>query len=140
MFGWIKNLFGYGPPRDILIFRYWDGTSHRSADPVEVERVLIRHLGDDWYNAVKKLSAPIPAGVIGIQEEELKSKREEQKQRILTAVDEAFGVHRHQDGRGLTEMYRIALLDGFVKFCLDLMELSRPFESAQSRASPSPAG
>jgi hypothetical protein len=126
--------------RDRFIFHYKDGGRKRSADPVEVERVLIARLGDDWYQKVASLSKPAPAGVVGADMAEVAANKEKTRAVVLAAINEAFDVKPYRDGVGLTEMHRFALLDGFVRFVIDLMELARPFATQSPRASPSPAG
>lgn len=126
--------------RDTSVFHFRDGTRKRSVDPVAVERTLVAMLGDEWYREVGKLSDASPVGMMGVQEEEFRQRQEKRRADVLAAIDAAFGVHAYRDGAGMTEAKRFALLDGFVRFCLDLMALAGPFAKPQSRASPSPAG
>ncbi len=140
------NWFGLGrsPDWKRCIFRYRDGTRIRRVDPVAVEGVFIKELGEDWRDKIRKMAKPSSLGLVGTQEIEAKENREKLRTEILAAVDKAFGVQPFTDHggakkpEGLTEIERLGLLEGFLYFCADLLELARPFGSAQSRASPSP--
>lgn len=142
MLGWLYGLFRRTPDR--FIFRYRDGTRRRTADPVEVESALAAMLGDDWRERVKNYGAPAPLGLAGLQLEEWKSRKGDERKAILAAVDAAFGVSPYTDDagtsrpRGLTGAERFGLLEGFNRFCLDLMVLARPFLRPPPRGSPGP--
>lgn len=138
MFGW---LFG-SSDNDRRVFRYRDGSRRRSADPVEVERVLTEMLGEDWRSKRIDLSAPTPDGLIGAQVDDWRKKRETLRGEILAAIDAAFDVRPYKDDggkfkpSGLTVSERIGLLDGYWQFTIDLARLARPFVRQPSRASP----
>lgn len=129
------------------IFAYRDGTRKRSADPVAVEQAFTKELGDDWRACVRRLDRPdVGNGLVGEQAEAAETEWKVNRQKVLGAVDKAFGVHPYTDHggeappTGLTEVERLGLLAGFLNFCADLIEAARPFAAAQSRASPSTAG
>lgn len=134
MFAW---LFGRGR-ESRFVFRYRDGKKNRSADPVEVERILEAHLGASWRGDLGKLTQPLPLGLIGVEAAEARKKKDEYRVRVMEAVNKAFDVRPYRDGEGLTEVERLSLLNGFILFCIDLVRAARPFASAPSRASPSP--
>lgn len=141
------NWFGFrNPDRGRFVFAYKDGTRDRRADPVAVERALTAALGDDWRGVVRKLSRPASAmGLVGEQADAENAEWEATRVKVLTAVCAAFGVSTYSDGggvgrpSGLTEVELWGLLEGYVRFCTDLVELAAPFGNARSRASPSPA-
>lgn len=133
MFGWL-----FGRKANRYVFRYRDGTKTRSADPVEVERVLIEHLGEYWRKEVVKLSEPVPVGVVGMDAVEARKVKNDLRVKILTAVNEAFGVKPFKDDAGMTEVERLGLLNGYMLFCIDLVRAASPFAKPRSRASPSP--
>lgn len=144
MFGWFTRLFRRDPDRARRVFRYKDGTRKRSADPVAVERALIDRLGPDWWSAVVKLDDPPPLGVVGVAGDEYWATRQADREKVLAAVDAAFGVTAYADNAGttgtptgLTEIERLGLLTGYVLFCSDLVAAARPFVTPQPRASPS---
>lgn len=132
------NWFGFRGPRSRrFIFTYRDGTRSRRADPVAVDRVLKRELGTDWYDVVRRLGKP-PAGLVGEQADAALVEWETSRVKVVNTVCTAFGVHPLTDKDGLTEAELYGLLDGYIRFCSDLVELARPFPNARSRASPTP--
>ena len=134
MFSWLRRLVK--SKTNPLIFHYHDGTRVRSVDPVEVERTLVLRLGESWRSKLEGLRNPIPLGIVGEQLEQVRSGRLATETTVLAAIDEAFDVHGFRDGEGLSIPMRHALLAGFNRFCIDLIELARPFVKQQSRASP----
>jgi len=138
MFGWVGRLIRNRSLSDRFIFRYHDGSRKRSADPVEVERVLIRHLGDDWRDKLASLDKKVPFGVIGDELERAKKERDELRRKIVAATDEAFDLKPFKDDVGLVEPMRLGILIGYCRFCIDLVELARPFPKPSSPTSPSP--
>lgn len=135
------------------IFTYDDGTTTRTADPIAIEQSLIDSLGEDWRDKADSLSAPKQqtqiVGAIGDIATNMDANREQLRKDILAAIDKAFDVHPYvgigwpdTDGyptktpHGLMEPMRRGLLDGYRLFCIDLTRASRPFTTAQSRASP----
>lgn len=125
-------------PDDPFVFWFRDGRRRRAADPLEVDRVLVARLGDEWWVRVKEMTAPVPPGLVGEAEDRARADREKTRVEVLAAIDAAFGVSPLADGRGMSEVARLALLDGYCRFCALLMDMSRPFGTARSRASPSP--
>lgn len=140
----LSYVVGRSNPQDPYIFHYHDGTRKRSADPTAIEQTLIEYLGEDWRETLKELDKPIPYGAIGAQMDDCKEKRGKLYKDVLAAIDAAFKVHPYTDNDGLAspsgliEGFREGLLKGYIRFCLDLVRLARPFANAQSRASPSP--
>ena len=130
-----KLFFGKHNP---LIFHYRDGFRRRSADPVAVERTLIGALGEDWRTRVESLRLPFPEGLVGEEALKVREDRLKAEGEILAAIDAAFDVLPFADGGGLTVVERFALLEGFNRYCVLLIELGRPFARRQSRASPGP--
>jgi hypothetical protein len=137
MFGWFRR------SRRIL-FAFRDGNGRvRRVDPVTVERALEDALGFEWTARVAALGAAAPPGLVGDAVESDRKRRRDERDRVLRAVNTAFGVTPYAEderGRvsGLTEIERFGLLDGYQRFVLTLLEASRPFVNAQPRASPSP--
>lgn len=134
MFSWFMRFIkGH---RQRFIFRYWDGTRKRSADPLEIERGLVSLLGDGWREKLEELAKPLPPELIGEEAEQMKKEKEELRSKVLYAIDSAFDVSSYKDGKGLTEVERFGTLAAFNRFCIDLVVLARPFVKQQSRASP----
>lgn len=139
------NWFGFGRDRDSkrLLFAYRDGSSTRRADPVVVELSLVAVLGKDWRNTIRKLDKSSASfGLVGEQAEAAEAEWFDTRAKVLEAIDAAFGVRAfaYSDGKasGLTDAERWGLLEGYLRFCTDLITAARPFPSAQPRASPSP--
>jgi hypothetical protein len=131
-----------------LLFPYYDGIRTRRADPVAIENVLISHLGHDWSEAVVRLSAPYPPGLLGEVMDQARQQRAEERAKVIKAICEAFDVtyfgmgtavdsETGEKGAGLGEIELLGLLDGYQRFVIGLLEISRPFVSVQQRASPS---
>lgn len=139
------NWFGLGGRRNRrAVFAYRDGTRGRRADPVAVEMALIAALGADWKGVLRKLDQGPARGLVGLQQDAAEAEWLALRARVLAAIDAAFGVSPYSydpaAGRegGLTDGERFDLLTGYCEFCADLIEMARPFVSAQSRDSPSP--
>lgn len=135
------NWFGFGGRADKArcIFIYRDGTRPRRADPIAVEAALIRALGADWRDLARRVDGPPPAGLVGEQADEAELIWHAEKQKLLAAIDGAFGVYALNDRDGLTDVERVGLLARYCLFCAGLVEAARPFVNGRSRASPSPA-
>ena len=124
---------------DPLVFHYNDGRRVRSADPIEIDRIFIAALGEDWRSQVERLAKPLPLELVGEEATAARAERMAQEEKILKAINAAFDVQPYRDGRGLSVTRRYALLAGYNAFCRDIIELARPFVRRQSRASPGPA-
>lgn len=144
------GLFGRKKEERRLLFPYYDGVRTRRADPVAIENVLISHLGHDWSEAIVRLSAPYPPGLLGEVMDQARQQRAKERAKVIKAICEAFDVsyfgmgtvvdsETGEKGAGLGEIELFNLLDKYQRFVIHLLELSRPFASAQPRASPSPA-
>jgi hypothetical protein len=108
-----------------LIFRFWDGQRKRAADPIAVERVLVHYLTDDWRGKVISLSDKPPVGMMGEQLKKFWKDKEELRLLIYRVIGAAFNVKPFKDDEGLTDIEMRALIDGYVRFCNDLLELAR---------------
>lgn len=147
MFNFIRRLF-YKPPQ--RIFNYFDGSRWCSCDPYIIEMTLVDNVGLDWRDQYASLSQPMPLGVGGVLEEEQQKSRIELRDKILLSLRESTGIENYVgrgmvvDGkrvkreRGLTVAAQLGILNLYLKFCLDLMRLARPFVTSQSREPPTP--
>lgn len=136
-------------PQDPFIFHYHDGTRERTADPLSIEQSLTESLGEDWRAKVTALSKPLPKGLMGDAEDNAYAARKKARKEVLDAIDKAFdtddyvgigGLDEHGNvitkPSGLIEPFRFGLLEGYQRFCLDLIRAAHPFEKRQPRASP----
>jgi len=128
---------------DRQLFRYWDGTRTRYADPVVAWEAMEANAGENWTDLLKLLSAPPPPGVVG---EVLKMRQRSQQtaaKKLAEAATIAFGVEPTDDAdgqpTGLSVSERIALVVAFLDYIGGLAVAARPFTTSPSATAESPA-
>ena len=139
MFGWVRRLWSGDQGR--LLFRYWDGSRWRHADPVRAWAVLEEACGGDVAGLLAKVAdaSPglvIPAGPVGDQ---VKEGREKATAVVLAAVRKALRVAEFADagGRlsGLTDGETVALLTSFLEYLEGLADAARPKSNSRPAGS-----
>ncbi len=93
------------PPKDRLIFQYWDGQKTIIADPLVLYR-KIGEKGPEIDTEIKLAQSPSKSAVQG-------------HIGAVTKIREIFGVKPVEEG-GLTEIESINLLESFVSWCHDV--------------------
>lgn len=115
------GLFSRRPDRGRQIFRFWDGSRHRYADPVEVWQVLEREAGDEWPDLLKTLSTDLPPAPEGADVSTVaanfRKAQEAAGEKVGAAVCAALGVKPlASDGSGLTRAERVLLAAQLLEF------------------------
>lgn len=137
---WLRRL--WLGSQDPFIFHYWDGTYHRSADPLVITQRIEEKLGEDWLYKLQELRRPVAFGAMGDAETAVQESKVELSKQLLAAVDYAFELeeYTHPPGeraRGLSQARRLGVMQAFALFTAALVANNRPFAGARSRASPS---
>lgn len=150
MFSWLFNLFrGRSAPfseRQRLIFRYWDGTKTRRADPWAIAQRL--NESGDWQELARTVLLRPPALELSSN---LLNKLGEQRERItrdlIAIARKAFDItplSENENGRltGLGDWEVIVVLSVYIEFAnqlrnevLPLLKPWRPSEGVPSTAS-----
>lgn len=134
------RLFGRRTP-DRHIFRFWDGSGLRAADPLEAWRAIEAAAGDDWQTHLRMLTADPPPGMAGDTAKAYRAKQEAAAVALGAAAVTAFGVEplSPTGNRGLTRAERVGLVAKFLSYMADLAERHRPLASWPGPSEPSPA-
>lgn len=126
LFSWLWRRLVARPRRDgRQVFRFWDGTRKRQADPLLVWSALDRLAGGDWQAAFRAAAAVAPPGAVGQVLEHFHRTRADATLKLGELVGRAFGVPEF-DGGGLTVAERVALAVAFLDYMADLGVRSRP--------------
>ena len=141
MFGWISRLFGRSRPaifaeRDRLIFRFWDGTRQRAADPLDVRAALDEHGGPNWpdllgvFGLAATEGMPMSPAVQASHAANVNASVGD----LVALTRQAFGVEpfrEREDGTttGMTQAETLDLLTSYLTFAQQLEESARPFRS-----------
>lgn len=145
MLGWLWRLFSRKKARDERqLFRFWDGTRYRRADPVELWAKMEGAAGEDWTDLLRLLAKAPPPGTIGDMLKLARKAQQDAATKIAEATCAAFDVSPFaEDGTatvGLTKAERIALAASFLGFIGGLAGAARPFLRSPSPTGPSPTG
>jgi hypothetical protein len=133
---WIRvwNWLCRSNTRDRHIFVYSVGGETRHADPLEIDKLLVRHGGDDWgklIDTVAKLKQPLDSvaemamGVDAIKD---------RKDRFDILVGKLVELSRSvfdlpvlaQNGSGFSSIEAISVMTQYVNFVAKLTEDARP--------------
>ena len=130
-------MFGFLKRRSRQIFSYFDGSTTRRADPLEVG-VKLDQACPKWNDHLKTLAAPdcpMPGPVLDDQ----RSSKRAATAALTQAVREVCGIKPFTDSEGLTQAETISLLASYLEYMGTLSEAVRPLASWPGADSPSPA-
>ncbi len=122
------------------IFRYWDGSRNRYADPVVIGTKLEEFDPDyqDKLNLIAESPSKIPPGNI---RDEMVKKQKEAMQHLAKMSRSVFGVPPMDDktGIGATDGECIRIIAGYFLFMEGLARSAKLFPDSQRSVSDSPA-
>lgn len=115
------------------IFTYSIGGEIRYSDPIEIDKLLVRHGGEDWgqlIDAVSKLKRPLnPVSEMAMGADAIKERKQRFDQLITKLVELSRAVFDlpalSVDGSGYSSIEAIAVMTAYVNFIAKLTEESR---------------
>lgn len=117
LLGWVGRLFRRRTP-ERCIFRFFDGSGRRAADPLEVWRAMEDKAGTEWPELIRLLAAEPTPGVVGAMAARHEANQRKAADTLAEAACVAFGVMPlTADGRaGLIRSERVALVATFLRY------------------------
>ena len=123
MFGLFKSREG--------VFKFYDGTRWRSADPIRVHRLILDHGGkewESWVEGVDQLKDPNPK--FPLTESIRESRQKAGLEAVRNVADlsrKVFAVAQVDDG-GLTDAECVKLFGDFLLYAARIAEEYRSFQ------------